>query len=262
MSLRRAIVKAGRHLPTGEAKVSTTYKMRRFMRAVDLPPAIAHFTWNGTWLPSEARGFLSPASGQAAARDALVRLIAAHRLPLHPTLRELQIADVTEYLPNDILVKSDRMGMAHGLEVRSPLLDPAIAKFALTLPERLKLSRSGGTKLVLRELARRTYGIEAMRTRKQGFSIPVHAWLRGPARPLMDDLLSPASIQSVPILDASAVSAAVAAHMSRRRSYGFELWGLAVLVSWHRAFIQTRPVAAGAPLPRAVFIAGCASRTM
>jgi asparagine synthase (glutamine-hydrolysing) len=262
MSTRRAIVYSGRHLPTGEAKVSNTYKLRRFMRAVDLPPSIAHFTWNGTWLPSEARAFLSPASGQAAARDALVRLTTAHRLPPHPTLRELQIADVVEYLPNDILAKSDRMSMAHGLEVRSPLLDPAIAQFALKLPERLKLGRGGVTKRVLRELASRTYGVEAARARKQGFSIPVHGWLRGPARSLVDDLLSPASIQSVPILDAAAVTNAVAAHMSGRRSYGFELWGLAVLVAWHRAFIQMRPVPEDGPQPRSVYIASCASRRM
>jgi hypothetical protein len=78
----------------------------------------------------------------------------------------------------------------------------------------------------------------------------------------VDDLLSPASIQSVPILDAAAVTNAVAAHMSGRRSYGFELWGLAVLVAWHRAFIQMRPVPEDGPQPRSVYIASCASRRM
>jgi asparagine synthase (glutamine-hydrolysing) len=169
-------------------------------------------------------------------------------------VRQLQAADVTEYLPNDILTKSDRTGMAHGLEVRSPFLDPALADFALRLPAALKVTRHGATKRILRELAKRSYGVEVTGAQKQGFSIPVHAWLRGPGRPLVDDLLSPRSIASIPALDPDGVSAAVAEHMSGRRSYGFELWGLAVLVAWHRRYVQERFAVPGGPAPRLVEI--------
>jgi asparagine synthase (glutamine-hydrolysing) len=148
------------------------------------------------------------------------------------------------------------MSMAHGLEVRSPFLDPDLAEFALCLPPHLKLSRSGETKVVLRELARRSYDVDVASAPKQGFSIPVHAWLRGPARPVVEDLLSPASLSAVPSLDPVAIAAVVADHMSGRRSYGFELWGLAVFVAWHRRYIQ-RPVAVppGRALPELVDVA-------
>ena len=66
----------------------------------------------------------------------------------------------------------------------------------------------------------------------------MHAWLRGPGRALVDDLLSERSLAALPMLDSVAVRAAVADHMSGRRSYGFELWGLAVLVAWHRRYLQ------------------------
>ena len=151
------------------------------------------------------------------------------------------------------------MSMAHGLEVRAPFLDPDLADFALRLPERLQLSRGGEGQAHLRALARRSYDVDVAGAGKQGFSIPVHAWLRGTARPLVDDLLSPRSLEPLPALDAAAVSRAVAEHMSGRRSYGFELWGLAVLVAWHRRYVQ-QPIAlpAGQPPPEVVEVAACA----
>lgn len=258
-ALRRLTARLGRRLPTSERKVSTSFKLRRFLRAVDLPSGIAHFTWNGTWLPEEAAQLAATSRGRAAAGTALARLAGAHRLPDRPTLRRLQAADVGEYLPNDILTKSDRMSMAHGLEVRAPFLDPDLADFALRLPERLKLSRGGEGKRILRALARRSYDVDVADAGKQGFSIPVHAWLRGTARPLVEDLLSRRSLEPLPELDAVAVSRAVTEHMSGRRSYGFELWGLSVLVAWHRRYVQ-QPTAlpAGQPPPAVVEVAACA----
>jgi hypothetical protein len=64
----------------------------------------------------------------------------------------------------------------------------------------------------------------------------------------------------MPLLDPAAVAAAVAAHMSGRRSYGFELWGLAVLAAWHRRFIQDRVSIPAGPRPRMVEIVAEAAR--
>jgi asparagine synthase (glutamine-hydrolysing) len=253
MSVRRLLARAGRALPTSEEKVSATYKLRRFLRAAALAPSVAHFTWNGTWLPAEAARLLAGPGRQAAANHALDRLVESHRLPRRPTVRELQAADVSDYLPNDILTKSDRMSMAHGLEVRAPLLDASLAEFALRLPTSQKTGRTGIAKKALRELAGRTYGVDVTAP-KQGFSIPIHAWLRGPGRPLVDDLLSPASLASIPALDDRGVSAALADHMSGRRSYGFEIWGLAVLAAWHRRYAQGRVDIPDGPPPRLVEI--------
>ena len=254
LPMRGVLASLGNRMPTSERKVSASYKLWRFLRAVDLPPSVAHFTWNGTWLPSDARR-LSSGALRGLAGDALARLAAGHGLPQRPTLRQLQIADVQEYLPNDILAKSDRMSMAHGLEVRAPFLDPDLAEFALRLPDALKLAPAGAGKRILRRLAHRTYGAQVSGAAKQGFSIPVHAWLRGPARPLVEDLLSEKALDDIPRLDAAAVRAAVTDHMTGRRSYGFELWGLMVLSAWHRRFVRdTYPIPSG-PSPRIVNVA-------
>jgi len=252
MAVRALLARAGAALPTNEEKVSTTFKLRRFLRAATLPPSVAHFTWNATWLPEEARGLVTGEERRRAASVALSRIASAHHLPESPSVRELQTLDATEYLVNDILAKGDRMSMAHGLEVRSPLLDPAIADLALSLPASLKVSRQGAPKKLLRALAARSYGPDVTAARKQGFSIPVHAWLRGPGRALIDDLLSPSSLASIPALDSTGVRRAVDDHMSGHRSYGFELWGLAVLSAWHRRFVERRVAVPDGPPPRVV----------
>ena len=247
--LRHVMAKASRVFPIAETKVSTTYKLWRFLRAADLPSAVAHFTWNGTWLPAEAAALVSDHGVKGKAESALQDLVETHALPARPGLRHLQAADVADYLPNDILVKADRMSMAHGLEIRSPFLDPDLAEFALRLPASLKAGRFGATKRVLRALAQKSYDVETANAAKQGFSIPVHAWLRGPARGLVEDLLSPASIDSIPFLDSRRVASVVRSHMSGWRAYGFELWGLAVLVAWHRRYIQEQPLIPDGPPP-------------
>lgn len=248
-ALRRGLARVGRAIPTGEGKVSASYKAMRYLRGVDLPPNEAHFTWNGVWLPDEAAGFLRGPELKAAARSALRDMARAHRLPERPSLDALQRADIAEYLPNDILSKADRMSMAHGLELRAPFLNPSLASYALSLPASLKVTGIGPTKRVLRALAARRYGSGIASAGKQGFSIPIHAWLRGPARDLVHDLLSPASIARIGPLEPAAVQDAVAAHMSGRRSLGWELWGLMVLAAWHRRHIEGSWTSAWTPPP-------------
>jgi len=240
-SCRRLAAWLSGWLPTGEGKVSFTYKLRRFLRAAPLETAQAHFTWNGTWLPAEASRLVETAEMRGAVHRALPELAQRHGLARTDSLLAWQLADVREYLPNDILTKADRMSMAHGLEVRAPFLEHELAAWALRLPERYKLGPGGRLKYVLRELARQTFGPAIADRPKQGFSIPVHAWLRGPLAGPVRDLLAPSSVARLQVLDPVAVGRALDDHLAGRHSYGFELWGLAVLVAWHRARIETVP---------------------
>ena len=250
-AVRSAIANSSTLLPIGESKVSATYKAWRYLRAVDEPTCIAHFTWNGAWLPDEAATFMRYPSGKTAARAALARLAARHQLPPRPSLTDLQLADIGDYLPNDILTKGDRMTMAHGLELRAPFLNQDLAVFGLRLPPEYKAPRRGPLKRILRELARRKYGDTIATAKKQGFSIPVHSWLRHHARDLMQALLSANAIGKIDLLEVSAVQRAMDQHLSGRRSYGFELWGLMVLSAWYDACIVRSP-APPSVLPRRI----------
>ncbi len=241
MWFRQSLVRLAGHIPAGNTKVSLGYKLRRFLRAASLTSAEAHFTWNGAWLPEEAARLVTSRVAIQHASHALVALKERHGLSDVPTLGELQRIDLIEYLPNDILTKVDRMTMAHGLEARSPFLVPGVAEFALALPDHCKLTLFGHSKRILRELALSMCGERVSRAKKQGFSIPIHQWLRGLARSLTEDLLSERSLSDVEILDPKAVIQAKEQHLRGHAQLGFELWGLMVLIAWYRARIRARP---------------------
>jgi asparagine synthase (glutamine-hydrolysing) len=218
-------------------KVSFSYKLQRFLRAMPLPTGEAHLTWNGTWLPRDAAALAKDDALRAAALRALADMAG-------PTARDagvpaLQLADAQEYLTNDILAKVDRATMAHGLESRAPLLNTAIAEFALRLPIEWRL-RGGTTKVLLRELCARHYGHAHAYAPKQGFSIPIHTWLRHQGRGLMTGLLDRDRVEALGLLDVQAVSAVVDRHLAGQ-ALGWELWGLMVLVAWFEERVLRPP---------------------
>ena len=129
------------------------------------------------WLggrPAEPR----PAEKWGADTAALARWRAEAQPPPGLTpLQQAQWADVATWLPNDLLLKLDRCLMAHGLEGRTPFLDPAVAAFAFPLPDRLKVQGRYG-KWLLRKWLEKTCPAADPWARKQGFTVPVEAWIK------------------------------------------------------------------------------------
>lgn len=246
--LRRLLARStGLFARSGEQKVSTRYKIGRFLRAAELPTDQAHLSWNGTWLPRDAAALCRNPEARAQALQALGQVSGRRRSGGESMLHDLQCLDILEYLPNDILAKVDRTSMAHGLEVRAPLLNPEIVDFALSLPLDLRVGLVGKPKRLLRHLCRRHFGDRIASAPKQGFSIPIHSWLRGPGRELMLDLLSGEALERLTWLDGKAVENAVTQHLKNQVPLGFELWGLMVFSAWHQRWIpgDSGPTCAG-----------------
>jgi len=139
--------------------------------------------------------------------------------------------DQAYYLADDILYKTDRMSMAHSLEVRPPFLDPRVVDFAATLPARLKI-RGFQQKYVLRELMRDKLPEAVLRRKKTGFDIPAHDWFRGVLRELMMDTLRPEALEATGIFNAGAIQTLIRDHLERRINAGYHLWGLLTLFLW------------------------------
>jgi asparagine synthase (glutamine-hydrolysing) len=217
----------------GRGKVSLAYKVQRFARAWGYPPAVAHFTWNGSWLPEDVFQLLAPElRADHPEQQAIDSLISRAQLGTSPDLRLLQMADMREYLPQDILTKVDRITMAHGVENRAPFLNPALAEFGVALDSDQKITLHGTPKRLLRGLARRVFPNEISGAKKQGFSIPIHAWLRHQMRDCLELFLSRDRIDSIPSLDSSAILKQKERHLAGEADLGFELWGLMALSAW------------------------------
>jgi asparagine synthase (glutamine-hydrolysing) len=224
-----------RFWPVSDEKISMEYKLKRFLEGCLLSPERAHVHWNGTFSETAKAALLRrPLPG--AMGSILERLAAAHD-GLYPYLK----FDQQYYLADDILVKSDRMSMAHAVEVRPPFLDHRIVEFAATLPDTLKM-RGSRQKLLLKELMKDKLPPSILKRKKVGFDIPAHEWLRGSLRPLLVDTLKEGLSEHADLFRADTIEHYLQLHLERRANLGYHLWGLMILFLWMKQWrIQSTP---------------------
>ena len=217
-------------LPSSDARVGFDYKAKRFARAAALSdPLERHHAWKEIFSPAARHSLLD---GRATAWDPLdlYRERYAETAGAEPLAR-LQDVDLGIYLADDLLVKTDRLSMAHSLELRVPFLDPLVAGFAAALPTAMKV-RGTAKKRLLRRAVAPLLPKEIVRGRKQGFSILLAAWLRGPLEPFAREVLSAPNLERQGYLDPAVVAGVLDRHCSRREDLSRQLWGLMSLTLW------------------------------
>jgi asparagine synthase (glutamine-hydrolysing) len=158
-------------------------------------------------------------------------------LPDGPTLSRAQYADTKIYLPEDILMKVDRMSMACSLETRAPLLDYEIAEFAASIPPELQ-RKDGKGKYVLRQVAARFLPQSVLTKKKQGFAIPRDEWFRGALQTYAEGLLKSEKFRRRGYFSSQVVDRILAGQRTGRHDYGFWIWALINFELWHREFID------------------------
>lgn len=147
------------------------------------------------------------------------------------SFKTLMWRDLTWYLPDDILVKVDRAAMACSLETRVPLLDHRIVEFALRLPTSLNMDNGVGKQL-LRSVLHRHVPRELIDRPKQGFAVPIAAWLRGALRDWAEELLQPVKLKEEGYWNVDMVRWIWREHLSQREDYSFQLWGILIFQDW------------------------------
>jgi asparagine synthase (glutamine-hydrolysing) len=223
--------------PTSDEKVSLEYKIKRLLQGSLMPPEQAHVYWNGTFSEAEKSTLLRvPLPG------AFARLLTGLKagLPGDGVAPFLEF-DQKYYLPDDILVKSDRMSMAHAIEVRPPFLDHRIVEFASTLPTELKI-RGTRQKYLLKELMKTRLPSSIVKRSKIGFDIPAHEWLRGTLRSMMTESFTSAEGEHSELFCFETIRDYMQLHLDRRINIGYHLWGLVILFLWMKRWnIQSAP---------------------
>jgi asparagine synthase (glutamine-hydrolysing) len=216
-------------LPSRTDRVGFDYKAKRFARAAALPPLERHHGWKEIFSAEARAGLAGPAATAWDPLD-LYRERYAETEGGEPLAR-MQDLDLGIYLVDDLLVKTDRLSMAHSLELRVPFLDQRVAEFAFSLPTRMKV-RGFEKKRLLRRALEPLLPEEIVHGRKQGFSIPIAAWLRGPLEPLARETLAPGAVERQGLLDPAAVTPILDRHVSGREDLSRQIWGLMALTLW------------------------------
>jgi asparagine synthase (glutamine-hydrolysing) len=154
-------------------------------------------------------------------------------------------ADVAMLLPDDFLVKVDRASMAHGLEVRPPLLDHELLQLAARIPSAFKV-RNGETKWIFKQTFQHLLPPGLVQRPKQGFEIPIDAWLRGPLRDMFEAAVLQPGGRINELVNPNIAGKIYRAHLAGTGRHGNLLWSLLILARWAERYLSS----ASAPVPR------------
>lgn len=159
---------------------------------------------------------------------------------LHPvekdSIAQLTRLELFNYMAHTLLRDTDAMSMAHSLEVRVPLIDHKLVEFAVRIPARLKLHNGQGKWILLKAL-RDVLPDEVLARPKQGFEMPMAAWMRADLRDVLEDVFSRESAERRGLFRYEATRRLYDEFLAGRGPY-MRVWSLAVLELWIRAFID------------------------
>jgi asparagine synthase (glutamine-hydrolysing) len=154
-----------------------------------------------------------------------------------PLLNQMLYVDTKTWLPDDLLIKADKMTMANSLELRVPLLDHKVLEFAASLPPEYKV-KGKQTKRVLKAAFAKVLPPEILNRKKAGFPVPYASWMRGELRKRIEDTLLSERAVSRGYFKRDEVSRLLRAN-SRDGNYSKEVFSLLALELWHQRFIDS-----------------------
>jgi len=222
-------------------------RAKRFVLGADRPPAEAYLAWvrlldrdvhhaligrrlagGGNAEPAECEG------------DGFLRAYLTGETG-SPLLDRVAALDVDGYLPEYQLTYVDRMSMAHGLEVRSPLCDYQLVDFVMGLPPGYRL-RGTRSKHLLKTVAKSWLPADIINRKKVGFDSPIGQWLKDELRPFLLRFLDAEHVRRSGLLDPSAVQTVIHDHLSGRRDYSLQLWSILMVEAWYRMYVERSDV--------------------
>jgi len=145
-------------------------------------------------------------------------------------------ADVNTFLPDDFLTKVDRASMSCGLEVRPPLVDHELLELAARIPSQYKVRR-GEKKWIFKQVYQDRLPPGMTQRPKQGFEIPIDAWLRGPLRSVFESTALSANSAVSTLLNQGVVRRIYRQHTAQVGRHGNVLWSILVLAAWAERYL-------------------------
>jgi asparagine synthase (glutamine-hydrolysing) len=230
---------AGRAVEGREQATARSYRRwaRQFLAGLQLPAAERYGAWVAyARLPGRDRLLAAPLRERLRGLTRVNPVAEAFDRPAHAGLVErAAYADLHGFLPENVLRGSDRMSMAHGLELRVPLCDHRLVELTMQIPARHRVGWLA-SKRVLRKIMGKRLPAHVLRRRKLGFNAPLGVWMRRDLDQLVGRWLAPELLQRRGLLAVDEVGRLVEEHRRGVRDHGLRLWSLIVLEQWLRLY--------------------------
>jgi len=225
-------------LPVSDKKLSLEFKMKRFLGGQDLSPAEAHLWWRVVLTEAQKHELLAPELFKQFNPQPSVRHFTEvfNRSDATETLSRLMHIDSAVFLPDDLMIKNDRMSMAHSLEARVPLTDPDLMNFMASVPTRLKLPGLRKKNLMRRAME----GVlppTILNKKKVGLEMPYSRWFKHELKDVLLAHLSPARVAERELFNPQAMQMLIDEHLAGKRDHGRALWGLLNYALWLERYI-------------------------
>jgi len=146
--------------------------------------------------------------------------------------QQMSYVELRNRLPELLLMRVDKFSMQHSLEARAPFLDHELATYALSLPAAMKIDGER-TKTVLKDAAHEWLPDDIVERTKQGFRVPLPAWLRGELAPWGEELLNRSPLRKLGLLDFDHITELWRRHREGVADHSFDLWCLINLSGWY-----------------------------
>ena len=227
-------------LPDSSAQQSIIRRGKRFLEAMGQDTARRYMNWLQIFPESlRAELYNSDFVSQLPGDDPFEFLSRAWTRSGHRDIvTKASLADLETYLPCDLLTKVDIASMAHGLEVRQPMLDYRVVELAASLPVSLKFRGRRG-KLILRDAFGSLVPETVWTRKKMGFGVPIGGWFRGPLKEMVHDLLLSEDTRIQQFFRRETMARLVDEHESMKQNHAYRLWNLLVLEKWLRRWHQS-----------------------
>ncbi len=247
-----AMLGSYQRLPGGVRRLLSTLgaaapaRVAKALAAGALDPLAGFRLVKSVFRPTELEGLLSgdvrAELNGAAVQPDFARMFARGR-DLDPLNRYL-LADLATWLPEDLLMKVDKMSMSVSLEARVPFLDHRIVELAAGMPSTLKWRRGG--KYILKRLATGLVPQDIIERPKHGFRLPLDRWFRAELRPMAEDLLLGPTARGRGFFDGAAVAALWRRYVAGADEPFMQIWTLVNFEIWCRGFLDHRDTAEAA----------------
>jgi asparagine synthase (glutamine-hydrolysing) len=242
---------AGMPLCKALALLARVADRKEFARKLSLAPGAERYLEFFAQKEARIGSFLRPEYNKATVtKDVFEALFFKEALPRGPFTREFMRTDVRSWLPDESLLRSDKMAMAASLEGRVPFLDHRLVEFADRIPVAMKLGTKGLAfgdvghgyrgKKILTEAMEKYIPDDVLKQQKWGWFSPASKWLRTDLRPLLEEVLRPSwHERSKDILDFEALRTLYQDHIDKKTYALNTLWSVLTFQLWLREFGKT-----------------------